>query len=345
MKGDSRPRGPTHGLRTALGRDRATDNRKQHRWGHLGRYMMCPHARSGQEDPDRLRRDPGGCPHGRPLPLGRGGHHTRWRTRRVGRRGRGGGLDRRGPTPVGPGTDDRPREPQDLDRPRLLVPGEPASGKSHLATTLAQRLARRDRERHALVLDLGVWNPEANEDVVLHTARTARRGLHPGTDPPPEPELHTLIHQGRVLVVLDGLDRVRPVWRPTALAVIEDFGAALADAYARLGRVRRLRHLAEVGRVEEAIDPLRGRGHPGGRARRRDHPAAVGPPPFSCQVPHLTGRTGRVRPGRAGSPRSGWWVGRSTWRADPARPTAHPHGCRCRYRRRTPWWPHPGPLR
>lgn len=147
--------------------------------------------------------------------------------------------------------------------PRLLVPGEPASGKSHLATTLAQWLARRDRERHALVLDLGVWNPEANEDVALHAARTARRGLHPGTDPPPEPELHTLIHQGRVLVVLDGLDRVRPVWRPTALAVIEDFGAALADAYARLGRVRRLRHLAEVGRGEEAIDPLRGRGHPG----------------------------------------------------------------------------------
>ena len=100
MKGDSRPRGPTHGLRTALGRDRATDNRKQHRWGHLGRYMMCPHARSGQEDPDRLRRDPGGCPHGRPLPLGREGHHARWRTRRVGRRGRDDGLDRRGPTPA-----------------------------------------------------------------------------------------------------------------------------------------------------------------------------------------------------------------------------------------------------
>ncbi|WP_067608678.1 hypothetical protein [Nocardiopsis listeri] len=113
---------------------------------------------------------------------------------------------------------------EDLDRPRLLVLGEPASGKSHLANTLARRLARRDRERHALVLDLGAWNPESNEDVALHTARTARRGLHPGTDPPSEPELHTLIHQGRVLVVLDGLDRVRPAWRPTALAAIEDFG-------------------------------------------------------------------------------------------------------------------------
>ncbi|MGW9553233.1 hypothetical protein ACWGSK_01905 [Nocardiopsis sp. NPDC055551] len=114
---------------------------------------------------------------------------------------------------------------EDLDRPHLLVLGEPASGKSYLATTLARRLARRDPERHALVLDLGVWNPEANEDVALHAARTTRRGLHPGTDPPSERELHTLIHQGRVLVVLDGLDRVRPAWRPTALAAIEDFGA------------------------------------------------------------------------------------------------------------------------
>lgn len=114
---------------------------------------------------------------------------------------------------------------EELTLPRLLVLGEPASGKSYLATDLARRLTRGDRRRHALVLDLGLWNPEANEDVALHAARTARRGIHPGTDPPSEPELHTLIRQGRVLMVLDGLDRVRPAWRPTALAAIEDFGA------------------------------------------------------------------------------------------------------------------------
>lgn len=108
-----------------------------------------------------------------------------------------------------------------LAHPRLLVLGEPASGKSYLAATLARRLSRDDPERHALILDLGTWNPEANEDVALHAARVSRLALHPGTDPPSERELHALIHEGRVLLVLDGLDQVRPAWRPTALAAIE----------------------------------------------------------------------------------------------------------------------------
>ncbi len=99
-----------------------------------------PHARSGEEDPDRLRRDPRGCPHGRPLPLGRGGHHTRWRTRRVGRRGRGGGLhglDRRGPAPVAAGWSRYQRPPTRAGGPRATSPrtrtGPPAPFRLHLA--------------------------------------------------------------------------------------------------------------------------------------------------------------------------------------------------------------------
>ncbi|MBR8742281.1 NACHT domain-containing protein [Nocardiopsis sp. MG754419] len=113
----------------------------------------------------------------------------------------------------------------DLPHPRLLVLGEPGAGKSYLAATLARRFTESAPERRALILPLDTWNPEANGDVALHAARTVGRGLVPETGSPSDlstvRELRTLIHGGRVLVVLDGLDEVRPAWRPSALAAIE----------------------------------------------------------------------------------------------------------------------------
>ncbi len=142
-----------------------------------------------------------------------------------------------------------------------------SEGRPEAALSELRRQADRGREwagrRLAVVLrDLGRWQElerrakqgDAGAALTLADVQTA--------DGHPERALHTLEL---------GFDHRA-----------EEIGAALADAYARLGRVRRLRrlarddararrrlarHLAEVGRVEEAIDLLRGRGAPGPNAR------------------------------------------------------------------------------
>ena len=111
---------------------------------------------------------------------------------------------------------------QGLERRRLLVLGDPGSGKSFLARTLARRL--RESGHTPYVLPLDTWNPEANEDIALHAARAACDDLALGPDPSQSRALD-LIRQGRVVLILDGLDEVRAPWRATAIAALEAFCA------------------------------------------------------------------------------------------------------------------------
>lgn len=131
---------------------------------------------------------------------------------------------------------------------RLLIVGDPGSGKSTLLLQLAQNLLDTEKDALPVVLNLATWKSSFADlrDWLLQILPTELSINKSATD--------LILQQSGLILLLDGLDEVRPEERSTCLKAIGNFGTGPEERFAISSRIMEYREVLQDAPVNLQIE-------------------------------------------------------------------------------------------